>query len=99
MRLPPAAVAVALSAVLSSGLTAAYLRSTMPETAALDGDPVVAPEVRHLAALLAPPGGGFRPTRSGVVAAPGQPATATTARQRPRLNSSHSSPSRMPSSA
>lgn len=45
-------VGAALAAVLSSGLTAAYLRATMPETVAIDPDPDVADEQRHLAALL-----------------------------------------------
>ena len=65
------AVAVALSGVLSSGLTAAYLRATEPETTAIDGDMHVTPEQRHLAAMLVAPGLPF--TRGSG----GEPLTAT----------------------
>lgn len=50
------AVSVALSAVLSSGLTAAYLRSERPDIVSVDDELQVTPEQRHLAALLVAPG-------------------------------------------
>lgn len=59
------AVAVALSGVLSSGLTAAYLRATAPDTLALRGDLLLTPEQRHLAALLAEPAAPFAAAGAG----------------------------------
>lgn len=61
----PTAVGMALSAVLSSGVTAAYLRLTAPDTVALRGDLLQTPEQRHLAALLVAPGEPFRPESDG----------------------------------
>lgn len=58
-------VAAALSAVLSSGLTAAYLRSTMPDTVPVEGAPVVTPETRPLASRLAEPAAPYRATSPG----------------------------------
>lgn len=56
-------VGAALTGVLSSGVTALYLRSTMPETFAMPGEQQLAPEQRHLAAFLVAPAGGFRPVQ------------------------------------
>jgi hypothetical protein len=58
-------VAAALSAVLSSGLTAAYLRSTMPATVPVNGAPLVTPETRPLATRLAEPAAPYRPRSAG----------------------------------
>jgi hypothetical protein len=58
-------VGAALSAVLSSGVTAAYLRGTAPDTVAVHGDLQKTPEQRHLAALLVAPGEPFRAVDAG----------------------------------
>ncbi|HVF05329.1 MAG TPA: hypothetical protein VNA20_10840 [Frankiaceae bacterium] len=54
-----------IAAVLSSGVTAAYFLSTMPDTVALPGDLLVTPEYRHVAALLVAPAEPFRPVSAG----------------------------------
>lgn len=51
-----AVVAAALSGVLCSGVTAAVMRATEPEVAAIDGPRQIAEEQRHLAELLLDPG-------------------------------------------
>lgn len=58
-------VGAALAAVLSSGLTAAYLRATAPDTLAVRGDLILTPEQRHLAALLVAPSEPYRPVSGG----------------------------------
>ena len=66
-------IGAALSGVLSSGLTAAYLRSTeKPETVAVDVPRDITPEQRHLAALLIAPAAPFTGT------GPGKPVDTTT---------------------
>ena len=68
MTRPPwlaTAVGMGLSAVLSSGVTAAYLRTTAPDSVALRGDLLQTPERRHLAALLAAPGEPYRAESAG----------------------------------
>jgi hypothetical protein len=64
---PVTAVAVALSAVLSSGVTAAYLRATMPDVLAVRTGLDVTPEQRHLAALLVAPGEPYAVAAGGPV--------------------------------
>lgn len=59
------AVAAALSAVLSSGVTAAYLRATMPDVLAVDGAFTMTTEQRHLAAVLVAPGEPYRAASAG----------------------------------
>lgn len=59
------AVTAALSAVLSSGITAAYLRAGEPEVVAVDPPRVVTPEQRSLAALLVAPAAPYRPINAG----------------------------------
>jgi hypothetical protein len=64
----------ALSAVLSSGLTAAYLRTRPEPVVPAVGEWVVAPERTHPMALLAAPDQPWRPVSDGkalTVAAPG----------------------------
>lgn len=56
-------VGAALTGVLSSGVTAVYLRETMPETFA--GEQQFTPEQRHLAALLVAPARPFAPVDGG----------------------------------
>lgn len=63
--IPPAAVAMALSAVLSSGVTAAYLRATQPDVVAVRAPLVVTPEQRVLASMLVAPGAPYRPIDNG----------------------------------
>lgn len=58
-------LAAAIAGVLSSGVTAAYLLSTRPDTVALPGDLLTAPEYRHVAALLVAPAEPFRPVSVG----------------------------------
>jgi hypothetical protein len=58
-------VAAALTGVLSSGVTAVYLRSTEPETVAIDVPREVTPEQRHLAALLVAPAAPYTLTGPG----------------------------------
>lgn len=62
---PTPFVGAALAAVLSSGLTAAYLRATLPDVVAVDPRPEVVPEQRHLAALLVAPGEPFVAVSAG----------------------------------
>jgi hypothetical protein len=62
---PVPVIGAAISAVLSSGLTAAYLRSTFPDVLAVDGELQLTPEQRHLAALLVAPGEPFVPDGAG----------------------------------
>ena len=58
-------VGAALSAVLSSGATAAYLRAREPDVVAVRGDLQTTPEQRHLAALLVAPGEPYRAVSDG----------------------------------
>lgn len=58
-------VAAALTGVLSSGVTALYLRSTMPDVLAIDPDKQITPEQRHLAALLVAPAAPFTAAGEG----------------------------------
>ncbi len=67
---PVPVVGAALSAVLSSGVTAVWLRSREPETFAQRGSFDVAPEQRAVAALLVAPGGAY------VAASAGEPVAA-----------------------
>ncbi|HEX8001803.1 MAG TPA: hypothetical protein VF519_03820 [Mycobacteriales bacterium] len=60
------AVAAALSGVLCSGVTAAFLRSRMPETVAIEGPVQLSVEQRALVELLVDPGPRFVAESVGV---------------------------------
>jgi hypothetical protein len=59
------AVTAALSAVLSSGVTAAYLRANEPDVVAVSPPPVVTPEQRSLASILVAPAAPYRAVDGG----------------------------------
>lgn len=63
-------IGAALTGVLSSGVTALYLRSTFPDVLAIEGDQQLTSEQRHLAALLVAPAKPF------AIAGPGKPVDA-----------------------
>lgn len=68
MTQPPwlaTAVTAALSAVLSSGITAAYLRADEPDVIAVNPPLVVTPEQRTLASILVAPAAPYRPVGDG----------------------------------